>query len=73
MNGAFTALLKSSLITITRTEIKCPDSLEAMRIYLGFLVIGLGVIRAAGWEETDDIIKVGLARCQHLIADLLRL
>lgn len=61
VKGAITALLKSSLITITITKIKCPDSLEAMRIYLGFLVIGLGVIRAVGWEETDDIIEVGLA------------
>lgn len=43
-----------------------------MRIHLGFLVVGLGVVRAVGWEETDDVVEVGLVSCQHLIGDLLR-
>jgi hypothetical protein len=33
-----------------------------MRIHLGFLVVGLGVVRAVGREKTDDVVKVGLAR-----------
>lgn len=62
-----------SLITTATTAIKCPDGLEAMRIHLGFLDVGLGVVRAIGWEETDDVVEVGLARCQHLMGNLLRL
>lgn len=72
MKGAVASRLISSLITIAITEIKCPDSLEAMRIHLGFLVVGLGVVRSVGWEKTDDVVEVGLARCQHLIGNLLR-
>ena len=56
-----------SMTTIAITEIKCPDSLEAMRIYLGFLVVGLGVVRTVGWEKTDDIVEVGLVICQSAI------
>jgi hypothetical protein len=37
------------------------------------LDIRLGVIRAVGWEEADDIIEVGLLKCQHNIGDLLGL
>lgn len=72
VKGAVAARLISSLITIARTEIKCPDSLEAMRIHLGFLVVGLGVVRAVGWEKTDDVVEEGLVTCQLLIGDLFR-
>lgn len=73
VKGAVAAgLMSSSLTTITITEIKRPDSLEAMRIHLGFLVVGLGVVRAVGREKTDDVVKVGLARCQHLIGNQFR-
>jgi hypothetical protein len=58
----------SSLITIAITEIKCPDSLETMRIHLGFLVVGLGVVRAVGWEKTDDVVEVGLVRCVSILS-----
>lgn len=71
VGGVVSARLISSLITIAITAIKCPDSLEAMGIHLGLLVVGLGVVRAVGWEEADDIVEVGLIRCQHLIGDLL--
>lgn len=43
-----------------------------MRIHLGFLVVGLGVVRAFRWEETDDVVEVGLARYQYLISNLFR-
>lgn len=60
VKGAVAARLISSLIIIARTEVKCPDSLEAMRIHLGFLVAGLGVVRAVGCKKTDDVVEVGL-------------
>lgn len=63
VKGAVSARLVSSLITIAIAAIKCPDCLEAMRIHLGFLVVGLGVVRAVGREETDDVVEVGLVRC----------
>lgn len=72
MKGAVAARLISSLITTARIEMKRPDSLKAMRIHLGFLVVGLSVIRAVGWEKTDDVVEVGLVRCQHVIGNLLR-
>lgn len=59
------------MITIAITATKCPDSPEAIRIHLGFLVVGLGVVRAVDWEYTDDVIEVGLVGYQYLIGDLL--
>jgi hypothetical protein len=73
VKGTVTARLMSSLTTIAITEIKGPDSLEAMRIHLRFLIVGLGVVRAGGWEETDDVVEVSLVRCQPLISSLARL
>lgn len=73
VKGAVVARSITSLSTITITQIKCPDGLVAMRIHLGFLVVGLGVVRACGWEETDDVVEVGLVGCQHLMGNLLRL
>jgi hypothetical protein len=73
VKGAAAARLISSLTTIAITATKCPDSLEAMRIHLGLLVVGLGIVRAVGREETDDIVEVGLERYQHLIGNSLRL
>lgn len=52
------ARLRARLTAIA--EIKRPDSLEAMSVNLGFLVAGLGIVRAVGWEEADNIIEVGL-------------
>lgn len=72
MKGPVVARLISRLITVAITEMKCPDSLEAMRIHLGFLVAGLGVVRTVGWKKTDNIVEVGLVSCQHLIGNLLR-
>jgi alanine-alpha-ketoisovalerate/valine-pyruvate aminotransferase len=52
----------SSPSAIAIAEIKCPNSLEAMRVHLGFLVVGLGVVRAVDWEKTDGVVEVGLDR-----------
>jgi len=72
VKGPVVARLISRLTTVAITEMKCPDRLEAMRIHLGFLVVGLGVVRAVGWKKTNDIVEVGLVSCQHLIGNLLR-
>ena len=45
---------------ISLTDIKSPNSLEAMRIDLSLLVISLSIVRAISREEADDIIKVSL-------------
>lgn len=60
MKRGVPARLSGRLTAIT--EIKCPDSLEAMRVHLGFLVTGLGIVRAVGREEADNIIEIGLIR-----------
>jgi hypothetical protein len=72
VEGVVAARWIINLTGIMITKIECPDRLEAMRIHLGFLVVGLCVIRAVGREETDDVVEVGLVRCQHLIDNLLK-
>lgn len=60
MKRGIPARLRARLTAIA--DIKRPDSLEAMGVDLGFLVAGLGIVRAVSREEADNIIEVGLMR-----------